>query len=95
MTKLITVKRAETEIAKLQHYLYLIESYADDTLEKKVIKEYAITNSIVEVIKNLSEHGYTVDKDYIVTTLKSKGKDELHRMIRSGYMKRTKPSRHH
>jgi hypothetical protein len=92
---LITVKRTEAEIVWLQHYLYPIENYAGDTMEKKVIKEYAITNSIGEVIKNFSEQGYTVEKEYISAILKSRGKDEQHKISRTGYMMRTKPSRHH
>jgi hypothetical protein len=50
-TKLITVSRAQAEIKRLQQYISLVEEYQADTLEKWIIKEYAYTNSITEVVK--------------------------------------------
>ena len=56
--KLIIVERAEKEINRLQKYIELVENYGADTLEKWIIKEYAYTNSIVEVVKRISERNH-------------------------------------
>jgi hypothetical protein len=60
--KLITVERAEKEINRLQKYIELVENYEADTLEKWIIKEYAYTNSIVEVVKRISDRGFTINE---------------------------------
>lgn len=89
MTKLITVDRAKVEIKRLQHYVDLVEAYDADTLDKAILKEYAITNSIDEVSRRLN-----TTKEYISTVIRRRGTDELHKLIRSGYMVRTRPHRH-
>ena len=94
--KLITVERAEKEINRLQKYIELVENYEADTLEKWIIKEYAYTNSIVEVVKRISDRGFTinerrVDKKYVTSILDGKIMDELHRLLRLGYRQRIKP----
>ena len=88
MSKLITVERAKQEIKRLQHYIDLVESYPGDTTENRVIKEYAKTNSIVKVTENLK-----LEREYVTSIIKSKGKDELHKLMRSGYMEKTKSNR--
>lgn len=92
-TKLITVPRAEAEIKRLQHYITLVAEYQADTLEKWIIKEYAYTNSITEVVKRANAKGITLDKAYAKTVFKGKASDELHRMLRSGYFARLKPKK--
>ncbi|MDR4948128.1 hypothetical protein [Neobacillus cucumis] len=59
-TKLITIPRAEAEIRRLQQYITLVEEYPADTLEKWIIKEYAYTNSITEVVKRANAKGMTL-----------------------------------
>ncbi|WP_353853970.1 hypothetical protein [Bacillus sp. Bos-x628] len=59
MPKLITVQRAYDEIKRLQHYIELAETYEADNLEKWIIKEYAYTNSITEVVKRANSKGFT------------------------------------
>jgi archaellum component FlaC len=54
MVKLITVKKAQEEIERLQEYIDLVDSYEVNTLDTWIIKEYALTNSIKEV-KNIKE----------------------------------------
>src|SRR3954451_21795964 len=95
-SKLITVERAEKEISKLQKYIELVENYEADTLEKWIVKEYAYTNSIVEVVKRISDQGFTInerpiDKKYVTSILDGKIMDELHRLLRLGYRQRIKP----
>ncbi|SDN62561.1 hypothetical protein [Bacillus sp. OK048] len=92
-SKLITVPRAEAEIRRLQHYTTLVEEYRADTLEKWIIKEYAYTNSITKVVKKANAKGITLDQSYAKSVLKGKAIDELHRMLRSGYLARLKPKK--
>ncbi|WP_042461740.1 hypothetical protein [Neobacillus dielmonensis] len=92
-TKLITVPRAEAEIRRLQQYITLVEEYQADTLEKWIIKEYAYTNSITEVVKRANAKGLALDQTYAKSVLKGKASDELHRMLRSGYLARLKPKK--
>lgn len=88
--KLITVPRAQAEINRLRAYITLVEEYQADTLEKWIIKEYAYTNSITEVVKRANAKGINLDLVYAKSVLKGKGSDELHRMLRSGYLVRLK-----
>lgn len=98
MNKLITVEKAKAQVKILKSYIRLVESYEADTLEKQMIKEYAYFNSIEEVAKVLNERGYSVEGRPIVgadvsSVIKLRSKDELHKIIRSGYLNRTKHSR--
>lgn len=92
-TKLITVPRAQAELGRLQQYITLVEEYQADTLEKWIIKEYAYTNSITEVVKRANAKGITLDQTYAKSVLKGKASDELHKMLRSGYLARLKPKK--
>jgi hypothetical protein len=95
MTNLITLERAKVEIKRLQHYVDLVENYEDDTIDKFIIKTYAITNSINKTIELANASGFYINhqeltRAYMVSVIKRTGKDELHKLIRTGYMKRTK-----
>jgi hypothetical protein len=83
--KFMTLDRAKNEIKKLQYYVELVESYQPQTIEQSIIKEYAKTSSITEVCKTLS-----VSHEKVVDVITSLGKDELHKIVRSGYMQKTK-----
>jgi hypothetical protein len=91
--KLITVSRAQAELRRLQQYITMAEEYQADTLEKWIIKEYAYTNSITEVVKIANAKGITLDQVYAKSVLKGKASDELHRILRSGYLARLKPKK--
>lgn len=91
--KLITVPKAEAEIRRLQQYITIVEEYQADTLEKWIIKEYAYTNSITEVVKRANAKGITIDQAYAKSVLKGKASDELHRMLKSVYLARLKPKK--
>jgi hypothetical protein len=58
-----------------------------------IIKEYAYTNSITEVVKRANAKGMPLDQAYAKSILKGKAGDELHRMLRSGYLARLKPKK--
>lgn len=88
MLKLFTVSGAKAEIKRLQDFVDLVESYTADTMDKAIILEYAYTNSIVKVSEKLG-----IDQDYVRSLICSKGKDELHKKLRSMYMLKTKGTR--
>jgi len=94
VSKLITVERAQKEVERLQHYLKLVEEYETDTLDKWIIKQYAITNSLKRVVEKAQEQYFVeIEREYIVGVIKSKPKDELHKMMKAGYMLKTRPNR--
>jgi hypothetical protein len=98
MTNIISVEKAREEIERLQQYIELVENYEANTLDKFIIKEYALTNSIDKTVKAINAVGYAiynkeVGRDYVVSLLKKRGKDELHKLVRSAYMQKTKYSR--
>ncbi|CAG9622796.1 hypothetical protein [Sutcliffiella rhizosphaerae] len=92
-SKLIIYSRAKKEVARLNQYIALVDEYTSNTLEQWIIKEYAITNSLVEVARRANENGFKtnggveIDRDYVVCVIDSKPRsgDELHRLVRSGY----------
>jgi hypothetical protein len=98
LTFLISIEKAKSEIERLQHYIDLIENYQPDTLDKFIVLSYAKTNSIDKTFELVWEHGYTlnqrpIERDYIVKVLNQIGKDELHKLVRSAYMAKTKVHR--
>jgi hypothetical protein len=86
--KFITLDKAKSEIKRLQDYVNLVEAYRPSNLEEEIVKEYAMKSSIPEVSKSLN-----VSYEKVVDVISSKGKDELHKIVRSGYMKKTKHQR--
>lgn len=97
-TKLITLRRAKTEVKKLQAYIDLVEGYQTETLEKQIIKEYALNNSIAEVVREFERRGIkhnseAVDYEYVRSIIKGTASDELHRKLKSGYLQKIKPSK--
>jgi L-fucose mutarotase/ribose pyranase (RbsD/FucU family) len=98
MTIIISVEKAREEIVRLQQYIDLVENYEADTLDKFIIKEYALTNSIDKTVKAVNVVGYAiyhkeVEREYVVSLLKKRGKDDLHKLVRSAYMEKTKYKR--
>ena len=72
--KLITPQRAKEEVKRLQEYIDLVESYQADTLEKWIVKEYAFTNSMIEVVRRANHRGLTyngspIDQKFVVPLL--------------------------
>lgn len=90
VTKLITFSRAKAEIRRLQQYVTMVEEYEANTLERWIIKEYAITNSITEVVKRANAKQITLDQAYAKSVLKGKPTDDLHKILKSGYLARIK-----
>jgi hypothetical protein len=98
MTAFMSIEKANNEIKRLQHYIELIENYQTDTLDKFIVLSYAKTNSIDKTLELVMESRYSlehkpIERDYIVKVLKQIGKDELHKLVRSAYMAKTKDHR--
>lgn len=98
MSKLITVKRAEEEVKRLQDYLDLVIDYPVDTIEKWVIREYAYTNSMVKVVKHAREQSITkdgipVDREFVLSIINGDPKnDGLHKLLKAGYKSKIRSS---
>ena len=93
MDRLIALPQARMEAKQLLVYIDLVELYEADTLEKLIIKEYAYTYSIRQVLKIFKERGITkdnraVEREDIVAVLKKKSADPLHRIVRRMYMRK-------
>jgi hypothetical protein len=96
--KLITYEKAKKRIEELQNYIDLIDRYETNTLEKWIIKQYALTNSMKKITEIAEAEGITVDgapleQKHISSVIRGKGEkgDELHRILRSGYRRRVRP----
>lgn len=91
-SKMMTYEQAIRECERLERFIKLVEKYPSDTLKQWIIKEYALTNSLVEVARRASEkglrvNGEEVDRDYVVFVIDSKPqpRDRLHNLLRNAY----------
>ncbi|WP_087974849.1 hypothetical protein [Oceanobacillus rekensis] len=96
--KLITIDKAKKEVERLKKYIELVENYETYTLEKWIIKRYAISNSIRKILEESADEGITnngvpLDRGYISSVINGKATDELHRIVRLGYRHRIKPNK--
>lgn len=90
---LTTYEKAKREIKDLQNYITLIDNYKVNNLEQFIIKNYALTNSSSSVIKNFNKNnpGFPpISREYILKVIKGPPIDELHRILRKGYIKKYK-----
>lgn len=90
MPAFLTVEKAKEQKEFLDHYLELIENYNPDTIEKKIIFEYAHFGSALKVYELLSRVKLIDSYDFVLDVIKSEPIDELHEIIRKDYMMRTK-----
>lgn len=98
MRTLLTVGKAKKKIEELQHYVAITESYKPETIELRVIKEYAYTSSRKVVVENLNALGFEyngrqLEQQDVTNIIKSKTMDELHRLVKIGFLKKTKAHR--
>ncbi|MFP3886782.1 hypothetical protein U8V97_15145 [Priestia filamentosa] len=96
--KLITLDKAKKEVERMQRYIEMVENYEADTLEKWIIKKYALTNSIKNILEEAAIEGITynnlpLDRNYISSVINGKPTDELHRILRLGYRQKIKPNK--
>lgn len=95
MVKLMKVNRAKEEVKWLQEYIDLVEAYEADTIEKQIIKSYAYTTSVAEIVRNFENHatmlnGKIIEKDFVVSVITGKATDPLHKLIKSSYLSKIK-----
>ncbi len=98
MTTFKTVQQAKNEINKLLKFVDLVETYNVKNVDQQIIKEYAYLGSIVKVAKEINHLGYSIDgrpytSEDVSAVIKSRGNDELHKLIRTGYLRKTRHSR--
>ncbi|WP_430789134.1 hypothetical protein VBD025_02865 [Virgibacillus flavescens] len=96
--KLITPDKARKEIERLRNYIELVECYEVDTLEQWIIKKYAETNSIKKILEiadneSIKKGGIALGREYVTSVIIGKTKDELHRIIRLGFIQKYKPNK--
>lgn len=93
--KILTVPSAKEDIRRLQQFIQLVESYEAETLEKWIIKEYAYTSSIREVVLRGNKKGFKhndsdLDFSYVRSVISAYPKDDLHKIIKGNYRIRLK-----
>ncbi|EKN69280.1 hypothetical protein BABA_10471 [Neobacillus bataviensis LMG 21833] len=96
--KILTVPSAKEEIRRLQYFVNLVETYEADSLEKWIVKEYAYTSSIKEVVirgnkRGLKSNGVELEHEFVKNVIAAKPKDELHRLVRANYRLRIKSNK--
>lgn len=96
MKLLKTVDAEKKEIKDLQAFVELVENYEATTLEQKVIKAYAHHGSINKVVIMVNEQAQCnelIDSEYVTNLIKSKPHDKLHKMLKTNYLLKTRPTR--
>lgn len=93
MKNFITVEQAKERVHQLQNYIYLAETFEPVTQQDHIIKHYAYLGSLPKVVEEMKRMGYEVEVDDVREAIQKLGKHDLHKLIRAGYMKRTRPSR--
>lgn len=84
---------AKKEKVMLEKYIYLVDNYNVNNINQWIIKQYALTNSISNVIKNARLEGnekisHEITREKILEILNSKPIDELHSIIIKGYKRK-------
>lgn len=95
MHRLTTVELAKKRIKELQDFVFLVENYEVITLEQKILKEYAYYGSMVKVVAKINkEFGPdTIDNPFISTLLLARPQDELHKVLKTNYLFKTRHAR--
>lgn len=93
-----TVDQAKKEIEGLLRYVYLAETFVPISLEDHILREYAYLGSIPKVVEKMNDEGFSkegkpIESEDVRTVLNRRGEHELHKTIRTVYMKRTRPAR--
>lgn len=97
-----TYNQAQKEVKILLDYIELVEQFEIKNLDDLIIYKYAIHNSISKVIKDIKAHNesftFNIDSsnvtpEYVKNTILRSPKNQLHSVIKKGYLKKTKPQR--
>lgn len=89
----MTVAQAKQKIHELNRYVYLAETFEMNNIHDQIIKNYAHLGSLQSVADKMQEMGYDTEVEDVGATLRQTSKNDLHRIIRAGYMKRTRSGR--
>ena len=78
------------EIAEHQRCITLIESYTPNSIEERIIHEYAIQGSVTSVANALNQEGLRIDgrkytSNDISAVLRQKPKDEFHQIVKKAF----------
>lgn len=100
MKNFMTVDKIQAKANQYQVYINLVNNYTPQSVTQEVILEYAHIGNVNKVATKLNEHGLTHNGlpytgNEIKETIMSKPlpNDELHKIIRSWYLKKTLPIR--
>jgi|SRR5699024_1500083 len=94
--------QAKKEAQSLLDYINLIEEFEIMTLSDLIIYQYAVHNSISKVIKVIKSKETSfpfnivfdeVTPDFIKDIILSTPQNQLHSVIKKGYLRKTKPQR--
>lgn len=94
--------QAQKELELLTEYIRLIDNFEIKNLDDLIIYQYAIYNSISKVIKSIKNTNnsfpFTVEYEKIThslikNTILSSPQNQLHAVIKKGYIKKTQPQR--
>lgn len=96
--RLITLNNAKAKVKKLNDYIDLVENYETDTIEKWIIKQYAITNSMKKILEiaveeEITHNGEPLEHQFLVSVINGKKMDQLHHFLRVGYRRAYKPNK--
>lgn len=95
---MLSVDQVKKRMEELQRFVDLAESYKPETIEQRVIKEYAYYPSRRIVAENLNSigllyNGRSLEVKDVADIIKSKTIDDLHRLVKAGFMNKTKTHR--
>ena len=93
MRILPTVDKARIEITLLREFIFLADTYGENTLQKQIIKRYAFTSSVAKVVSELNEERAAdglppIEPAYVKEVIHSKPTDRLHQLVRTQYRQR-------
>lgn len=94
----MTVDAAKNKISQLSSYVSLVESFEAETLEEHIIEQYARIGSMKKVVDKVNQMNIPsiknpIEVDDVREVLTSRGKNELHKTIRTLYLRRIRSSR--
>ena len=84
------IEALNKEIAEQHRIITIIESYLPQSIEERIIHEYAIEGSVTNVAKKLNEEGLRIEgRKYIPNdithVITQKPRDELHQIVKKAF----------
>jgi len=87
----VYIQELHKEIKKQEHIIQLIESYSPETLEQKIILEYAIEGSVTYVADKINAEGHRIgnrkyiSNDITAVIIQKPLLDELHDIVKKSF----------